>query len=113
MASWDDVQDLRISGDGSRVFNLVASRVFYRVESEIWVWSILTGEVVGKMEIEYYGGSRSLIVDESKVWACWLKSNYKGWDLAFQAQLLWNCPICLHSLVPIGSGTPARPVSRV
>ena len=32
------------------------------------------------MEIEYGGGSGSLIVDGSKVWAHWEESEYEGWD---------------------------------
>ena len=76
-APWCYVEDLRISGDGSRVFVLYTP--------SIWAWSILIGEVVWKMEMEDdedsgVEGSESLIVDGSKVWACWPKSNHKGWD---------------------------------
>ena len=35
-----------------------------------------------KMEIEYRGGSGSLIVDGSKVWVHWPESNHKGWDFS-------------------------------
>ena len=38
------LQDLRISGDGSKIFGLSAPFIY--------VWSLQTGEVVGKMEIE-------------------------------------------------------------
>ena len=69
---WDGVDDLRISGDGCRVFGLYAPH--------IWAWSLQTGEVVGKMKIGYNGIEGSLIVDGSKVWVCWDGSNYKGWD---------------------------------
>ena len=69
---WDGVDDLRISGDGCRVFGLHAP--------DIWAWSLQTGEVVGKMEIGYNGIYGSLIVDGSKVWACWPGLNYGGWD---------------------------------
>ena len=69
---WHGVEDLRISGEGSRVFGLYAPH--------IWAWSLQTGEVVGKMEIEYEWGLGSLIVDGSKVWGHWLESQYKGWD---------------------------------
>ena len=67
-----DVKDLRISGDGSKVFGLYAS--------SIWAWSILTGEVVGKINIEYAGSSGSLIVNGSEVWVCQPESYPKGWD---------------------------------
>ena len=66
------LEDIRISGDGFRVFGLYAP--------SIWAWSLQTGEVVGKMEIEFDGVLGSLIVDGSKVWTHWLVSNYKGWD---------------------------------
>ena len=33
-----------------------------------------------KMDIGHGEYSGSLIVDGSKVWACWDQSNYKGWD---------------------------------
>ena len=39
-----DIEDLRISGDGSRVFCLD--------DESIQAWSVQTGEVVGKVEIK-------------------------------------------------------------
>ena len=69
---WSSIEDLRISGDGFRVFGLCAP--------SIWAWSLHTGEVLGKMEIAYNWYSGSLIVDGPKVWAHWPESNYKGWD---------------------------------
>ena len=74
---WHGVDGLRISGDGCRVFGLYAPH--------IWAWSLQTGEVVGKMEIEYQGYDGSLIVDGSKVWACWPESNYEGWDFGIDS----------------------------
>ena len=71
---WPSVEDLRISGDGFRVFCLSAPY--------IWAWSLQTGEVVGKMKINYIGMSGSLIVDGSRVWVHWPESNYKGWDFS-------------------------------
>ena len=69
---WDSIHDLKISGDGSRIFGLYAPFV--------WAWSLQTGEVVGKMEIEYQGPTASLTVDGSKVWVRSYHSDYKGWD---------------------------------
>ena len=69
---WSGIEDVRISGDGFRVFGLYAP--------SIWAWSLQTGEIVEKMEIEYSRSSGSIIVDGSKVWAHWPESNYKGWD---------------------------------
>ena len=66
------LEDIRISGDGFRVFGIYTPWV--------WAWSLQTGEVMEKMDIGYSRTSGSLIVDGSKVWACWNRSNYKGWD---------------------------------
>ena len=88
---WGGVEDLRISGDGSRVFRLYASF--------IWALSILTGEVVEEMIIEYDGLSGSLIVNGSKVWACWPESNYKGWDFDIPG----STPVELSNILPLPS----------
>ena len=69
---WFRVDDLRISGDGLRVFGLCAP--------DLRAWSLQTGGVVGKMKIEYCGPFGFLAVDGSKVWAHWPESNYKGWE---------------------------------
>jgi WD40 repeat protein len=81
---WGGFQDLRISGDGSRVFGLDAPSIL--------AWSLQTGEAVGKMEIEYEEGGGSLIVDGSKVWACWPESNYKGWDFSIPGSTPMELP---------------------
>ena len=88
---WADVDDLRISGDGSRVFGLYAP--------SIWAWSLQTGEVIEKMEIEHDGVSASLIVDGSRVWAHWPESNYKGWDFS----ILDSTPMELSNKPPLPS----------
>ena len=72
---WGGVEDLRISGDGFRIFGLYAP--------DLWAWSLQTGEVVGEMEMMYEQDSGSLIVDGSRVWAHWPESNYTGWDFSF------------------------------
>jgi WD40 repeat protein len=64
--------NLRISGDGSMFFGLD--------KLTIWAWSLHTGEVMGRAEIEHQGPTASLIVDGSKVWVCWSHTKYKGWD---------------------------------
>ena len=69
---WDDVEDLRISGDGSRVFGLY--------KCSIWAWSLWTGELVWKVKIGHKEDPGSLITDGSKVWAHWSPSDYEGWD---------------------------------
>ena len=69
---WMNAEDLRISGNGSKIFHPYAPY--------IQAWSIWTGEAVGEVEIGYSGGSGSLTVDGSKVWAHWPPSEYEGWD---------------------------------
>ena len=82
----NDLEDLRISGDGSRVFCLL--------ERSIQVLSVQTGEVVGEIEIEYSPSVRSLTVDGSRVWLCNSSSEYQGWDFG----TLCSSPIQLHSM---------------
>ena len=88
---WNCVEDLRISGDGFRIFTLFAPH--------IWAWSVQTGENTDKVKIEYLGVSGSLIIDESKIWAYWPESNYQGWDFG----ILNSTPIQLSGLPKIFS----------
>ena len=67
------VWDLRISGDGSKLFCLDGEL--------IRAWSIQTGEAVGKMQLK--DGAMCLDplhVDGSKIWACFMGSLVQGWD---------------------------------
>ena len=66
-----DIYDIKISGDGSRVFALS--------EGYVLVWSLQTGEFVGEVKSKYHE-HQSLIVDGSKVWVFTPPSKYKGWD---------------------------------
>ena len=77
------VEDLRISGDGSKIFNLY--------NSSIWAWSIQTGEAVAEA-ISCSGGVRSLIVDGSKVWAHTPQSKYEGWDFGISGSTPTKLP---------------------
>ena len=61
--STSHVKDLRISGDGSKVFVLG--------EKSIQAWSIQTGEVVGQVRLEVEPLYDSLIGDGSGVWFFW------------------------------------------
>ena len=67
------VQDLKISGDGLKVFLLDAPLV--------WVWSVQTGKAMGTVEIEYSGTLGSIMVDGRECWAHWPQSEYEGWYL--------------------------------
>ena len=65
-------RDLRISGDGSKVFVLGANF--------IQAWSIQTGEVVGKVRLEAEPLHNSLIADGSRVWFFGRYLETQGWD---------------------------------
>ena len=97
-----DLQDLKISGDGSRVFCLG-----YQF---IQAWSIHTAEVVGEVQAEQLTLGSSLTVDDSRVWAHY--SEYQGWDFGTPESspiqlpntppsrlhpngiMLWEIPLC-------------------
>ena len=82
--SFSYLDDLRISGDGSRVFGLSAPFIY--------VLSLQTGEVIGEMDIEYDSSGGSLIVDGPRVWAHWPESNHRGYDFGIQG----STPVKLH-----------------
>ena len=68
----DDVEDVRISGDGFNVFCLCLLSIQAR--------SLLTGEIVGEVKIEDCESPRSLTVDGSRVWVHTPKLEPLGWD---------------------------------
>ena len=67
-----DVEDVKISGDGSKVFCL-----HYR---SIQAWSTWTGEGVGEVKLEFSKLRRSLTVDGSRVWVHSPVLELQGWD---------------------------------
>ena len=85
-------EDLRISGDGSKIFHLHAP--------SIWILSIQTGMAVSQVKIRYSLGSGSLIVDGSKVWAHWPYSEYQGWDFGVSG----SNPIELSGIPTLSNG---------
>ena len=66
------IQDIRISGDGSRAFCL--DELFIQARS------IQTGDVVGMVKVREPSFLGSLIVDGSRVWVGYPESEYQGWD---------------------------------
>ena len=71
---WHDVRDLRISGDGSKVFCM--ERDF------IHAWHIWTGKAVGKVKLYSYKYCDTfLTIDSSTVWVNFPDQGIKGWDL--------------------------------
>ena len=67
-----DVEDVKISGDGSKVFCL-------HFES-VQAWSIWTGDGVGEAKLEYSKYRRSLTVEGSRVWVHSPVLELQGWD---------------------------------
>ena len=63
---------VRISGDGSKVFGLI--------EGFIQVWSLWTGEAMGKVEVGDGFYIDPLYVDGSRIWAGSKDSPAQGWD---------------------------------
>ena len=68
----DSVEDVKISGDGSRVYCL-----YWR---SLQAWSMLTGEGMGEVELKYSTPRRSLTVDGSRVWVHSPVKELQGWD---------------------------------
>ena len=60
-APWSDIDDIRISGDGSKVFCLQ--------NGSIGAWSTWTGESVGQIKADTDYDHTSLVVNGSRVWA--------------------------------------------
>ena len=75
----NDLQDLKISGDGSRVFCLT--------QASIQAWSIHTAVVVNEVEINYSEYSGSLTVDGSRVWVHRIDSENQRWDFGTPGSL--------------------------
>ena len=67
-----NVEDVRISGDGSKVFCLHYT--------SIQAWSTWTGEAMGEVGLEYSKPRRSLTVDGTRVWVHSPVLELQGWD---------------------------------
>jgi len=79
---------VRISGDGSKVFCLI--------RRSIQAWSIWTGEVVGKVELEGDPYLDPLYTDHSRIWVCFKDSITQGWDFVIPG----SSPILLSNTSP-------------
>ena len=80
----NQVEDVRISGDGSQVFCLQYTSVK--------AWSTLTGEIVGEVELEHSKPRRSLSVDGSRVWVHSPVLETLGWDFEIPGSLPIQLP---------------------
>ena len=67
-----EVNGLRISGDGTKIF--------YLSGRSILAWSMWTGEVVGKVELKDGPYLDPLYVDGSRIWTCFKDLPTQGWD---------------------------------
>ena len=85
------MEDLKISGDGTKIFSLNSS--------SIQVQSMKTGEIVDTVKVKVLAQIGSLAVDGSKVWAYYPNSEYQGWDFETpEPTQLFNVPPSrLHS----------------
>jgi len=81
-------QQIRISGDGSKVFCLMGK--------SIQAWVIQTGEVVGIVELEDVSYLDPLCADGSKIWVCFKDSQTQGWDFGIPG----SPPIPLSNTFP-------------
>jgi len=65
------VKDLRISGDGTKVFCM---------KNKIYAWDIWTGEVMGRVKLGFHMYPDTfLTMDNSRVWVC-IPGGIEGWD---------------------------------
>lgn len=88
-SSIKNLRDLRISGDGSKVF-LCCTEYFE-------VFSIETGEVMDRVMFEWVGSKPFLILDGSRVWVTTFTSEWQGWDFGVPESLPIKIPPCkLH-----------------
>ena len=83
-----EVDRLRISGDGSKVFG--------QTGKSIKSWSMQTGETVGEVELKDFDWDLDpLCVDGSRIWACYKDSN-EGWDFGIPG----SSPTQLSNMFP-------------
>ena len=96
--STSGVKDLRISGDGSKIFILG--------EKIIQAWSIWTGEAVGEVRLGVKPLIDSLIVDGLRVWFFLEDLQTQGWDFGIPDSIpipLSNTPPDKPNLVFLGT----------
>ena len=84
----EDLLDLRISGDGSKIFCI--NRKF------IQAWGIWTGKAVGKVEFLYKPGVNFLAMDGWRVWMEHSGGLHEGWDFWMPR----SPPFLLHTPPP-------------
>ena len=83
--------NIRISGDGSKVFCMI--------EQSIQACAIQTGEVIGKVVLRNFPHVDPLCVDGSKIWVRCEGSSIQGWDFGISGS----------SPTPLPNTFPDRP----
>jgi WD40 repeat protein len=83
-----EAKDIRISGDGSKVFLLIGK--------SIQAWSIETGDVVGDVELGDGAYLDPLCMGGSRICVCFPSSLIQGWDFGVSG----SSPIPLSSTPP-------------
>ena len=92
-----NVQCVRVSGDGSKIFSLGSA--------SIRAWSVSTGEAMDYIWCGFSVWGGSLTVDDSRVWVWFPESEPRGWDFGIPGSSpvsLSNPPLsrpCLDSIV--------------
>jgi WD40 repeat protein len=84
---WNELGDLRISGDGSKIL--------CPVDNLLQAWSTQTGEALGKVEVEDGSCLGPCCVDGSKIWVNHRDKPPQGWDFGVSGSspvLLSNTP---------------------
>ena len=81
-----ECQSLRISGDGAKVFCLSD-------DTNIQAWSIWTGELLAKVELEGDSYGNFFYLNDSKIWVKLVNSLIQGWDFGVPG----SSPIALSS----------------
>jgi len=81
-----DIKDLRVSGDGSKVFCLD--------KTSLKAWDIWTGEAVGEVETKHCHSF--YIIDGSRVWVKFYDSQPHGWDFGTS----YSSPVQLSGVPP-------------
>jgi WD40 repeat protein len=69
---WNKFGDLRISGDGSKIF--------CEIDNLLQAWSTQTGEALGRVEVEDGSYLGPCCVDGSKIWVNHRDKPPQGWD---------------------------------
>jgi len=83
-----NVLDLRISGDGSKIFCIK--------QTSIQVWNTWTGEAAGKARFDGLNGAELLAMDDSRIWMRFFGTQPWEWDFGVPGP----SPTCSYTMPP-------------